>query len=184
MNFAGVVPGDTPFKNLSADPPPGIGPYRFTRSVPNREFVMEKDPNFNIPGIPKGNVDTITTRIVKSAERQTQDVISGELDFMQDPPPADLLPQVKAEYSDRYEEQDAINTYYFFMNSRSRRSTRRKSGRPSTSPSTRRRSRGCSAGGSRRDATSCRPDMAGYEKIDPCPYGDPTSRPTSRGRAR
>ena len=77
---------------------------------------MEKNPNFNIPGIPKGNIDTITTQIVKSAERQTQDVISGELDYMQDPPPADLLPQVKAEYSDRYKEQTPINVYYFFMN--------------------------------------------------------------------
>ncbi len=85
MNFAGLVPGDTPFENLSADPPPGIGPYTLTKSVPNREFVMEKNKNFNIPGIPKGNIDTITTKIVKSAERQTQDVISGELDYMQDP---------------------------------------------------------------------------------------------------
>src|SRR5918992_1002716 len=53
MNFAGIVPSDTPFRNLSADPPPGVGPYMFTESVPNREFVMEKNPNFNIPGIPK-----------------------------------------------------------------------------------------------------------------------------------
>ena len=60
--------------------------------MPNRQFVMEKNKNFNIPGIPKGNLDTITTKIVKSAERQTQDVISGKLDYMQDPPPADLLP--------------------------------------------------------------------------------------------
>jgi peptide/nickel transport system substrate-binding protein len=118
MNFAGVVPGDTPFKNLSADPPPGIGPYKITKSVPNREFVMEKNANFDIPGIPKGHVDTITTKIVKSAERQTQDVISGELDFMQDPPPADLLPQVKSEYGDRYKDQKPINVYYFFMNTK------------------------------------------------------------------
>ncbi len=116
MNFSGVVPGDTPFENLSADPPPGVGPYKFTESVPNRQFVMEKNTNFNIPGIPKGNLDKITTQIVKSAERQTQDVISGELDYMQDPPPADLLPQVKAEYSDRYKDQQSVNVYYFFMN--------------------------------------------------------------------
>ncbi len=116
MNFAGIVPGDTPFENLSADPPPGVGPYKFTESVPNRQFVMEKNAEFNIPGIPKGNIDTITTQIVKSAERQTQDVISGKLDYMQDPPPADLLPQVKAEYSDRFKDQTTINIYYFFVN--------------------------------------------------------------------
>ena len=36
MNFAGLVPGDTPFENLSKEPPPGIGPYEITESVPNR----------------------------------------------------------------------------------------------------------------------------------------------------
>ena len=65
MNFAGVVPRDTPFKNLTKDPPPGVGPYMFTKSVRNREFMMVKNTNFDIPGIPKGNIDTITTKIVK-----------------------------------------------------------------------------------------------------------------------
>jgi peptide/nickel transport system substrate-binding protein len=118
MNFAGIVPGDTPFENLSDDPPPGVGPYTITESTPNRQFVLEKNKNFNIPGIPKGNIDTITTQIIKSAERQTQDVINGRLDYMQDPPPADLLPQVRSEYSDRYEEFTTVSTYYFFMNHR------------------------------------------------------------------
>ena len=77
-----------------------------TESVPNRQFVMEKNPNFPDLGsdIPPGKVDKITTKIIKSAQRQAQDVISGELDYMQDPPPADIKPQVKAEYSDRYKE--------------------------------------------------------------------------------
>lgn len=116
MNFGGLVPGDTPFRNLSEDPPPGLGPYQITESVPNRQFVMEKNPNFAIPGVPEGNVDRITTRIIKSAQRQTQDVISGELDYMQDPPPADLKPEVKQRYGDRYEEAVTVSTYYFWMN--------------------------------------------------------------------
>ena len=35
---------------------------------------------------------------------------------MQDPPPADIKPEVKAKYSDRYEESATPSTYYFFMN--------------------------------------------------------------------
>ncbi|MEX2196418.1 MAG: ABC transporter substrate-binding protein [Thermoleophilaceae bacterium] len=116
MNFGGLVPGDTPFRNMTEDPPPGLGPYHITESVPNRQFVMEKNPNFAIPDVPEGNVDRITTRIIKSAQRQTQDVISGELDFMQDPPPADLKPEVKQRYADRYEEAVTVSTYYFWMN--------------------------------------------------------------------
>ncbi len=55
MRFAGLVPGDTPFENLTKDPPPGVGAYKLTESVPNREFVMEKIHGFadlDIPDIP------------------------------------------------------------------------------------------------------------------------------------
>ena len=104
MWFAAPVPSDTPCKELTKDPPPGVGPYMVTESVPNRQFVLEKNPNFPDlgPDIPEAKIDKITTKIIKSAQRQAQDVISGELDYMQDPPPADLKPEVKAEYSDRY----------------------------------------------------------------------------------
>ena len=114
--FAGFVPADTPFENLTKDPPPGVGPYKITKSVPNREFVMEKVPGFDIPDIPKGNVDTITTEIVKSPARQAQDVISGDLDYMQDAPPTDLTAEIKARYSDRYTEGPTLSVNYFFLN--------------------------------------------------------------------
>src|SRR5215216_4565609 len=83
MWFVGLVPGDTPCKNLTENPPPGVGPYKVTESVPNRQFVMEKNANWPDLGaeIPAGHIDKITTKIVKSAERQAQDVISGELDY-------------------------------------------------------------------------------------------------------
>jgi peptide/nickel transport system substrate-binding protein len=118
MNFAGLVPGDTPFDNLTKDPPPGIGPYEITESVPNRQFVLERNDRFRIPGIPKGNLERITTRIVPSAARAAQDVISGELDYMQDLIPPDIKPEIKAKYPDRYEEHPASSTYYLFLNVR------------------------------------------------------------------
>ena len=57
MWFAGPVPGDTPFKNLTKDPPPGVGPYMVTESVPNRQFVLEKNAELRQepdPGCPAG----------------------------------------------------------------------------------------------------------------------------------
>jgi peptide/nickel transport system substrate-binding protein len=120
MWFVGLVPGDTPCKNLTEDPPPGVGPYKVTESVPNRQFVLEKNANWPDlgPDLPAGHVDKITAKIVKSAQRQAQDVISGELDYMQDPPPADIKPEVKSKYSDRYREITTASTYYMFMNNR------------------------------------------------------------------
>ncbi len=120
MWFGALVPGDTPCEELTKSPPPGVGAYKVTESVPNRQFVLEKNENFPDLGedIPPGKIDKITTKIIKSATRQAQDVISGELDYMQDPPPADIKPEVKAKYSDRYKEVIASSTYYFFMNTR------------------------------------------------------------------
>ena len=124
MNFAGLVPGDTPFENLTEDPPPGVGPYEITESVPNRQFVMEKVDGFadlGIEGVPEGHLDKMTTSIVKNQTQQAQDVLSNELDYMQDPPPADFKPTVLEQVgpdgteTQRYEEFVTTSTYYFFM---------------------------------------------------------------------
>jgi peptide/nickel transport system substrate-binding protein len=173
LNFSGIVPSDTPFKNLTQDPPPGVGSYAITRSVPNREFVMERNRNFDIPGIPKGNIDRITTKIVKSAERQTQDVINGRLDYMQDPPPADLLPEVRTKYKDRYEEHDTISTYYFFMNQRVKPFDK-KEVRQAVNYAVDSKALARLFGGRLTPTCNFIPsEVEGYEKIEPCPYGDP-----------
>ena len=127
MWFSAPVPGDTPFENLTESPPPGIGPYEITESVPNRQFVLEKVDGFadlNIPDIPTGNVDKITTEIIKDQAKQTQDLINNDLDYMQDPPVADLKSEVIERFgpdgseTQRYEEFTTASTYYFFMNTR------------------------------------------------------------------
>lgn len=127
MNFAGVVPSDTPFENVSKNPPPGVGPYMFTKSEPNREFVMEKNPRFReglIPGVPEANIETITTKIIPSVPQETQDVIENKLDFMQEPPATDLKAEILERFGpegseeQRYEEFPTMSTYYFFLNTR------------------------------------------------------------------
>jgi peptide/nickel transport system substrate-binding protein len=114
--FAAPVPASTPFENESKNPPPGVGPYEITKVVPNREFTMQQVKGFDIPEIPKGNIETITTKIVKSPARQAQDVIDGQLDYMQDAPPTDLTAEIKAQHSDRYKEWPTLSSNYFFLN--------------------------------------------------------------------
>ncbi len=121
MTLAAPVPGDTPFRNLTSDPPPGVGAYEITDSVPNRHFVLRRNPRFaglGIQGVPAGRLASITTDIVKSPARQAQDVIRGDLDYMQDAPPADIKPEVRSRYGDRFKETPAASTYYFFLNTR------------------------------------------------------------------
>jgi peptide/nickel transport system substrate-binding protein len=180
MNFSGLVPGDTPFENLTKDPPPGIGPYKITESIPNRQFVLEKNYRFNLPGIPKGNVDKITTLIVKSRERQAQDVISGDLDYMRDPPPPDLKPEIKAKYSDRYEEHVTNSTYYLFMNTRvppfDKREVREAVNWGIDKPALAR----LFAGELTPGCSFLPPGMPGYDKaldVEDCPWGNPNEPP-------
>jgi peptide/nickel transport system substrate-binding protein len=180
MNFAGLVPGDTPFENLTKDPPPGIGPYKITESVPNRQFVLEKNDRFNIPGISKGNVEKITTVIVSSRARQTQDVISGELDYMRDPPPPDLKPEVKAKYADRYEEHVTNSTYYVFMNSREppfdKKEVREAVNYGIDKPALAR----LFAGEMTPGCSFLPPGVPGYDQaldVEDCPWGDPNEPP-------
>ena len=40
MVFAAPVPRTTPFSNRTASPPPGVGPYRYAKVRPGRDFVL------------------------------------------------------------------------------------------------------------------------------------------------
>jgi len=176
-NFSGIVPGDTSFEVLTKDPPPNVGPYSYTKSVPNREFVMEKNKNFDIPDIPKGNVDTITTKIIKSQERITQDVINGDLDYSHDPPPADLLPEVQAKNKDRYREFTVADIRYFWMNVRVAPFDNEKV-RQAVGFAIDKRALSRIYGGLLEPTCNfIPPTMQGYEKLDPCPWGDPNAAP-------
>jgi peptide/nickel transport system substrate-binding protein len=187
MTFAGVVPGDTPFRDTTRRPPPGVGPYRITSSIPYRRFVMERNRDFHVPGIPPGYIDKITTRIVRSEARQAQAVIDGRLDAMQDPPPASFLGRIKRRRREQYREHTTASTYYFFLNHRVP---------PFDDPLVRKAvnygvNRGALArtfpGGALTPACSfLPPHVPGYDQAldrGQCPWGDPTGRPQVR-RAR
>jgi peptide/nickel transport system substrate-binding protein len=176
-NFAGLVPGRTPFRNLTTEPPPGVGPYEITRSVPNREFVMQRNERFDVPGIPPGKVDRITTRIVTSVARQADDVIEGRLDYMLDPPPADMLPEIRSEHSDRFREFPTMTTLYFFMNTRVAPFDDRRVRRAVNFALDERALARLFGGLVEPACNFLPPNVPGSEEPDPCPYGDPLEEP-------
>jgi peptide/nickel transport system substrate-binding protein len=178
MPFASLVPGDTPFKNMTKDPPPGVGPYEFKNVRINRGYDLAKVASFNVPDQQVGKLDNIRVDVVKNRRRQTQDTIQNKIDYMNDPPAPDQLRDVRAQYTDkRYKEFVTNSTYYYFMNHRVA---------PFDKPEVRqavnfavdKRSLARLFGGLLEPGCNfLPPGMKGYEKIDPCPWGDPTAAP-------
>lgn len=118
MWFAAPVPRNTSFRNRSGDPPPGVGPYEITESVPGRRFVLEKSETFPplaVPDIPTGNVDRITTEIVDGAERRAQDVLEGRHDYMREAPPENVRSRLLTGGDERYQERPGPGTVFFYF---------------------------------------------------------------------
>lgn len=189
MNFAAVVPSDTPFENTTKDPPPGVGAYMFTESVPNREFVLERNPRYSedmVPGVPEAKVDTVVTKIIPNVGQQTQEVIDNKLDFMQEPPApdrkAEILERFGPEGSEeqRYEEFPTASTYYFFLNTRVAPFDDKKVREAVNIGIDRSGLARLYAGEMEPGCSFLPPSMPGYtEEIDvsSCPWGDPNQPP-------
>ena len=121
---AGLVPSGTAVKNLSNDPPPGVGPYMIKDVVPNRSFTAVPNPQWakmNIPGIPAAKV-TVNVKIVSNTQLEAEQVINNSADVFDnfDTLPPALLAQAKNQASDRFSQVPAVSTYYFFMNTQTK----------------------------------------------------------------
>jgi peptide/nickel transport system substrate-binding protein len=189
MWVAAPVPGNTSFRNRSADPPPGVGPYEITESEPGRRFVLEKSasfPQLALPDIPTGNVDRITTEMVDGVERQAQDVLEGRVDYMREAPPEDVRSSLLAAGDERYQERPGPGTVFIYFSPRLppfddprvREAVNYAIDRAALSE--------LFDGGLEPGCTFLPPDTPGYdEALDTiqCPYGDP-SQPPDVARAR
>jgi peptide/nickel transport system substrate-binding protein len=118
---SGLVPSGTPMRNLSNDPPPGVGPYMITDVSPNRGFTVARNPDFaslDVPGIPTGHLDEIRVTIVSNTQSEAQQVLNNEADVFDagDTLPPAILPQIESQASDRFSREAVPSTYYFLLN--------------------------------------------------------------------
>jgi len=178
MVFASLVPGDTPFKNMTSDPPPGVGPYKFENVRINRGYDLVKMPDFNVADQAKGKLDTIKVEVIKNRRRQTQDTIQNKIDYMNDPPAPDQLRDIRAQYTDkRYQEFVTNSTYYYFLN-HDVAPFNKPEARQAVNFAIDKRSLARLFGGLLEPGCNfLPPGMKGYSKLDPCPWGDPTAAP-------
>jgi peptide/nickel transport system substrate-binding protein len=121
MPATGLVPAGTPMRDLSAQPPPGVGAYSITDVVPHRSWTMLRNPGFeglDIPNIPTGSLDRIKVRVVSNPRSAVEEVIQNRADSFDpgSPLPLATLPRVRTIGEDRYEPKPIPATLYFFMN--------------------------------------------------------------------
>ena len=120
---AGLVPSGTAMKNLSNDPPPGVGPYKIVDVSPNRAFTLVKNTRFaglHLPGIPAGHLDTIKVKITSNTQSEAEQVLQNQADVFDagDTLPPSLLPQIQSKASSRFSRETIPSTFYFFLNTR------------------------------------------------------------------
>ncbi len=184
MNFAGLVKGDTPFEVLTNKPPVGVGPYVVSDVKPNRSATLTRNKNWTaLPEVPSGKADTITINVVKNQRRQAQDLINNKVDFMIDPPTPDQIREIKAKASDRYKEEVTNSTYYYFLNQRVAPFDNEKV-RQAVGFAIDERALARIFGGLLEP--SCNflpPGMIGYQKVDPCPWGEPGTADIEKAKA-
>jgi len=123
LMFVAPVPPSTPDKDQSATPIPATGPYEIVSSKPGQSWNYERNPEWEktnaklMPDLPGGHVDKINITVMRNQSTQVNDIESGKLNWIFDPPPTDRYTQTKEKYEGtQFRTEPTISTYYFWMN--------------------------------------------------------------------
>ena len=123
LPFVAPVPASTPDKDLSAEPPPGTGPYAITEAKPGRGWEYERNPQWAtnnaklLPQIPSGHVDKIKIEVLRNPQTEVNDIESGKIDWMQNELPPDRYASVVSKYEgSQFRIEPVVSTYFFWMN--------------------------------------------------------------------
>jgi peptide/nickel transport system substrate-binding protein len=178
MDFAGLVPGDTPFENETKSPPAGVGPFKITSVQTGRSFVMEKNADYpEIEGLPAAKLDKITINAVTQDSRAITDVLQNKADYYDEPPSSDALREFREQAPERYRGEPTNSTYYYFLNHRVKPFDDPKVRQAVNFAVDKRALVRLFGGLLEPDCNFLPTGMQGYQKIDPCPYGDPKAAP-------
>jgi peptide/nickel transport system substrate-binding protein len=123
LPFVAPLPAKTPDKDLTAEPPPGTGPYEITEAKVGRGWEYERNPQWAktnaklLPQIPSGHVDKIKIEVLRNPQTEINDVESGKIDWMQNELPPDRYSSVVSKYEgSQFRVEPTVSTYFFWMN--------------------------------------------------------------------
>ena len=111
------VPTTTAMKNLANTGTIGDGPYMWSTITPNQSYTLVQNPNFDIPGLPRGHAAKIIYQVNSNVTANAEAVLENQADVFDpgDTLPASLLPQIQSTAKDRYQAIPSNSTYYFWF---------------------------------------------------------------------
>jgi peptide/nickel transport system substrate-binding protein len=123
LMFAAPLPPATPMRDQSSHPPPATGPYVITRSKPGIGWSYERNPVWAsnngplVPAVPSGHVDRIEVSVIRNPIAEVRDVLSGKVDWMQNPVPAAQFEELRSKYEGiQLRVNKTSSVYYFWLN--------------------------------------------------------------------
>ncbi len=123
LMFVAPVPQSTPMKDQSSNPIPATGPYEITDANQRTGWNARRNPVWAktngpaMPQIPSGHVDNISMTINSNDSTAVDDVISGKINNMFNPPPPDRYAEIKDQYEGtQFRVVNTESTYYYWMN--------------------------------------------------------------------
>ena len=168
--WAAPVPPGTPTRELRAVA--GVGPYEVTHPGRGLAYVLSRRRSFDVAGIPRGNVDLISARVLPTPAARTAAAIAGGIDAVEGEPPTARLAEIRSKYKGRYSEDRALELHYAELD-RDRRPFRDRDVRRAVAFALDERTLTRIADGFLSPScTVLPPAIAGYEQPDPCPYGE------------
>jgi peptide/nickel transport system substrate-binding protein len=168
---AAPVPRNTPLRELSSNPPPGIGPYRVAQVRRGGDVVLERRRDWELPGIPAGNAQQIVTRTIADRAARIDAVIDGRADLVEGESPLGLLADIRSRYKGRYAEYPTLRTLYVAIDA-SRSPFRDADVRRALSYALDARVLAQLHDGFMQPACNMLPpEVPGHRTLDPCPFG-------------
>ena len=121
MNFACILPAETPPHDLGTVPAAATGPYMMASYDPTREMRIVRNPYFvewSHDAQPAGLVDGMVYRFGLQDESEVSAVENGTQDWMFDEKPLDRLPEIGGKHADLAHVSPIPAYYYMALNTR------------------------------------------------------------------
>ena len=176
--FGGIVPGDTPFENLTKNPPPSTGPFMLEDVKANQAWSLVRNPHFTPSAtVPAAKADRINWTVVHNQLAQANDLVANKVDYIYNPSNPDALQILRNGAKGRFAAPAINATYWLFLNTKIAPFNNLQARQAINTAIDKGAIARLYSGLIAPTCNYLPPGIVGYSKINPCPYGEPGAKP-------